>query len=176
MRDVCFSCGHEGDDFAPAHWFPMMWLSRERSKVSSGVRHNLPDRSWDADMLDLTVKHVVGQERKGGKGRTRLGCRLRGRSSVGRALASQARCRGFESHRPLSRLAGLSPLARACPEQVPRRDRPAVGELTGAEVAAGAVVQADPGEGELHLGIVTALRAALEIAVRDGFSLLDCGK
>ena len=27
----------------------------------------------------------------------------RGRSSVGRALASQARCRGFESHRPLSR-------------------------------------------------------------------------
>ena len=26
---------------------------------------------------------------------------LRGRSSVGRALASQARCRGFESHRPL---------------------------------------------------------------------------
>ena len=31
----------------------------------------------------------------------RLESRLRGRSSVGRALASQARCRGFESHRPL---------------------------------------------------------------------------
>ena len=33
--------------------------------------------------------------------------RARGRSSVGRALASQARCRGFESHRPLFRKALL---------------------------------------------------------------------
>ena len=36
--------------------------------------------------------------RRGRRARIRS---LRGRSSVGRALASQARCRGFESHRPL---------------------------------------------------------------------------
>ena len=36
--------------------------------------------------------------------------RARGRSSVGRALASQARCRGFESHRPLRSIAGDSRL------------------------------------------------------------------
>jgi hypothetical protein len=36
-----------------------------------------------------------------------LRCRLRGRSSVGRALASQARCRGFEPRRPLREKAPL---------------------------------------------------------------------
>ena len=49
-----------------------------------------------------------------------------GRSSVGRALASQARCRGFESHRPLCAFAGetstlssrqLSSVASSWPER-----------------------------------------------------------
>ena len=51
---------------------------------------------------------------------TRLESWLRGRSSVGRALASQARCRGFESHRPLrqeARKTGLL-LAQTCPQIV----------------------------------------------------------
>ncbi len=49
-----------------------------------------------------------------------LESRERGRSSVGRALASQARCRGFESHRPLRIHAGLrhAPLP-VCPISAP---------------------------------------------------------
>lgn len=45
--------------------------------------------------------------------RSRVG-RSRGRSSVGRAPASQAGCRGFETHRPLSGKA-YAKAASACP-------------------------------------------------------------
>src|ERR687896_1994118 len=38
---------------------------------------------------------------------------LRGRSSVGRALASQAKGRGFEARRPLSRVHSLHPPGRS---------------------------------------------------------------
>jgi hypothetical protein len=41
------------------------------------------------------------RRRRRAEAKTPVRIRARGRSSVGRALASQARCRGFESHRPL---------------------------------------------------------------------------
>jgi hypothetical protein len=56
--DTCVFCGRQGDDFAPEHWVPQ-WLSRKLFPThGSGVRHNLPHGTWEADAFELTVKHV----------------------------------------------------------------------------------------------------------------------
>ena len=60
MPDTCIFCGHHGPnrDFPPEHWIPD-WLNRRLfPEYGSGVRHNLPGRSWEADAFELTVPHV----------------------------------------------------------------------------------------------------------------------
>jgi hypothetical protein len=61
LMDTCAFCGWEGEDFAPEHWIPQ-WLSRKLvPEYATGVRHNLPEGSWDADVFELTVKHVCNE-------------------------------------------------------------------------------------------------------------------
>ena len=56
--DTCVFCGRQGDDFDPEHWVPE-WLNRKLfPEYGTGVRHNLPDKSWDADAFELTCEHV----------------------------------------------------------------------------------------------------------------------
>jgi hypothetical protein len=60
--DTCVFCGYSGprSDFPPAHWIPA-WLNRRLfTEYATGVRHNLPDRSWEAEVFELVVYHVCG--------------------------------------------------------------------------------------------------------------------
>ena len=95
--------------FHPARIRGVVCSTRERSRVDGGVPEWL--KGADCKSAGVSLRRFESFLHHSGLGRVLdgrpVGKRVRGCSSVGRASAFQAEGRGFESRRPLARVAQL---------------------------------------------------------------------